>query len=190
MSAPGGLVLAGGGGRRMGRPKALVRYQGELLVERACRLLAGAGCDPVVAVLGAAADEVRAAATLPGVSTVDNPGWPTGMGSSLGVGLAELRDADAVVVTLVDMPLLGAESVRRLTAAWRDGAEAAVATYRGRWGHPVLLSREVAAEVRGSVRGDEGARAWLREHPQRVRTVPCDGTGDPRDIDVPEDLPL
>ncbi|HZB47826.1 MAG TPA: NTP transferase domain-containing protein, partial [Mycobacteriales bacterium] len=59
-----GLVLAAGGGSRMGRPKALVRLGGELLVERACRLLADGGCAPVLAVLGAGADEVP---PLPGV---------------------------------------------------------------------------------------------------------------------------
>jgi CTP:molybdopterin cytidylyltransferase MocA len=184
-----GLVLAAGGGSRMGRPKALVRWDGELLVERAARLLAAGGCAPVVAVLGAGAAEVRATADLPGVVLVDNPDWRTGMGSTLRVGLTELRDADAVVVTLVDTPLLGTEAVRRLVAAGAAGAEAAVATYSGAWGHPVLLSAAVAAEVGAAAGGDEGARAWLRMHPQRVRTVPCDGTGNPLDVDVPEDLP-
>ena len=183
-----GLVLAAGGGSRLGGPKALVRYGGQLLVERAARLLADGGCTPVCAVLGARAAEVRATAALPGTSIVDNPDWPTGMASSLRVGLGRLRDADAVVVTLVDTPLLGPDAVRRLIAARRAGAEAAVATYLGAWGHPVLLSRAAAAEVRDAVSGDQGARSWLREHPQRVRTVPCDGTGDPRDIDVPDDL--
>ena len=187
--APAGLVLAAGGGSRYGAPKALVRYRGELLVERACRLLADGGCAPVLAVLGAGAEEVRGGAELPGVTVVDNPDWPTGMASSLRAGLAELRDAAAVVVTLVDTPLIGPEAVRRLAAAGRDGAEAAVATYGGAWGHPVLLSRAAAAEVAGTVSGDEGARAWLRSNRGRVRAVPCDGTGDPRDVDVPADLP-
>ncbi len=67
-----GLVLAAGGGSRLGRPKALVRYGGQLLVERAARLLADGGCTPVCAVLGARAAEVRATAALPGTSIVDN----------------------------------------------------------------------------------------------------------------------
>lgn len=184
-----GLVLAAGGGSRMGRPKALIPYGGQLLVERACRLLGDAGCAPVLAVLGAAADEVRAAASLPGVTCVRNPDWRTGMGSSLRVGLAALpADADAVVVTLVDTPLLGVGSVRRLAAAWQAGAAAAVATYGGEPGHPVLLSRAVLSDVAAAATGDRGARAWLAAHPDRVTKVACDGTGDPRDLDVPEDL--
>ena len=39
MSAPvlAAVVLAAGGGRRYGMPKALVEYEGSLLVERAVR---------------------------------------------------------------------------------------------------------------------------------------------------------
>jgi nicotine blue oxidoreductase len=179
-----GLVLAAGGGSRYGSPKALVRLGDRLLVERAVDLLVAGGCDPVLVVLGAAADEVLETATLP--RAVVNPDWNTGMGSSLRVGLAALpADADAVVVTLVDTPGLGPESVRRLVAT---GADAAVATYGGRRGHPVLLGRTVLTEVAAAATGDRGAGPWLAAHPERVLLVPCDGTGDPRDVDVPDDL--
>ena len=182
-----GVVLAAGCGSRYGSPKALVRLRGRLLVERAADLLAAGGCDPVVVVLGAAADQVLAAARLPrtGVRTVVNPDWPSGMGSSLRVGLAAVpAEAEAVVVTLVDTPGLGPESVRRLVAAGGpDGA--AQATYGGRRGHPVLLGRTVITEVAAAATGDRGAGPWLAAHPERVRLVPCDGTGDPRDVDVP-----
>jgi CTP:molybdopterin cytidylyltransferase MocA len=181
-----GLVLAAGAGRRFGGPKALVRWRGELLVERAVRLLAAGGCEPVLVVLGAAAGEVLAAADLGGATPVVNPDWATGMGSSLRAGLAAVpAAATAVVVTLVDTPGLGPAAVRRLAAT---GAAAAVATYQGVRGHPVLLSRGVLAAVAAAATGDRGAGPWLAAHPERVRLVPCDGTGDPRDVDVPDDL--
>jgi nicotine blue oxidoreductase len=180
-----GLVLAAGAGRRFGGPKALVRWRGELLVERAVGLLAAGGCDPVLVVLGAAADEVLATADLGAAVPVVNPDWPTGMGSSLRAGLAAVPPtADAVVVTLVDTPGLGPDAVRRLVAA----GTTAVATYEGRRGHPVLLTRDVFAEVADAATGDRGAGRWLAGHPERVRLVRCDGTGDPRDVDVPDDL--
>lgn len=181
-----GLVLAAGGGSRYGSPKALLRLHGRLLVERAVGLLTDGGCDPVIAVLGAAADEVVATADLTGATVVRNPDWAGGMGSSLRAGLAALpAGASAVVVTLVDTPGLGPESVRRLITA---GGDAALATYGGRRGHPVLLSRSVLPEVAAAATGDRGAGPWLAAHPERVRLVPCDGTGDPRDVDVPDDL--
>jgi len=84
-----GLVLAAGGGRRYGMPKALVPYEGSLLVERAYRLVAEV-CDPIVVVIGAAAAEVRSAAGLGDAAVVLNPDWDTGMASSLRTGLTAL----------------------------------------------------------------------------------------------------
>jgi CTP:molybdopterin cytidylyltransferase MocA len=182
-----GLVLAAGSGSRLGRPKALVELDGELLVDRAVRLLTEGGCTPVLVVLGAAADEVRTAAHLTHV--VVAPGWETGMGASLRAGLAQLPESvDACVVALVDQPLVGPEAVSRLRAAHAAGAVAAVATYAGRPRNPVLLDRSVWGQVGAAATGDTGARAWLRGNPGRVTTVPCDGTGSSYDIDTADDL--
>jgi CTP:molybdopterin cytidylyltransferase MocA len=183
-----GLVLAAGSGSRLGRPKALVELDGELLVERACRVLAEGGCATVVVVLGAAAAEVRSRARLD-ATVVENPDWPSGMGSSLRAGLAALpAGVQAVVVGLVDQPLVRPEAVRRLAGAWRQGAVAAVATYGGQPRNPVLLTRPIFGEVADSATGDQGARAWLRAHPTLIQHVTCDDAGDPTDLDTPAEL--
>ncbi|HEX5495365.1 MAG TPA: nucleotidyltransferase family protein [Mycobacteriales bacterium] len=186
----GGLVLAAGAASRYGPPKVLARLAGRTLLEHALDALVQGGCDPVLAVLGANAEAIRRAVALP--TTVFNPDWSTGMGSSLRAGLAALpADLDAVVVALADQPLVGAEVVRRLVravAAVPAGAGAAVATYAGRPRNPVLLTRPVFAEVAAAVHGDRGARDWLRAHPDRVVPVPCDDAGDPADVDTPADL--
>jgi nicotine blue oxidoreductase len=194
VSPVAGIVLAAGAGSRFGGPKALVRFGAELLVERACRLLADGGCDPLLVVLGAAADQVRAEATLPPL-TVLNPDWPSGIGSSVRAGLAAVPGTlDAAVVALADEPLVGVASVRRLVAAWRaglpPGVHAAAATYAGRQRNPVLLTRPVFAAVSAAATGDRGARVWLRSHPAQVIGVPCDDTGDALDVDTPDDLAL
>ncbi|WP_113699035.1 nucleotidyltransferase family protein [Nonomuraea lactucae] len=177
-----GLLLAAGQGARLGTPKALVEYEGERLVDRGVRLLEEGGCHPVVVVLGAVTVQVR------GAVIVRNPGWASGMGSSLRVGLAALpEEAEAVVVALVDQPLVRPEAVRALISS---GARLAVATYAGRRRNPVLLSRGDFAEVAELAVGDVGARAFMRAHPELVAEVPCDGLGDPADIDTPEDLAL
>ncbi|MEW2444475.1 nucleotidyltransferase family protein [Micromonospora marina] len=184
-----GLVLAAGGGRRYGRPKALVRHGGSLLVERASRTLIDGGCDPVVVVLGAAADPVRAVADLRGCLVVDNADWVTGMGSSLRVGLGALLATDSVaaVVLLVDMPGVTAEAVRRVAAGAGPAVLAAAGYPPGRRGHPVLLGRDHWAGVRATARGDTGAAAYLRAHRARLRIVTCGDVADDRDLDVPAD---
>ncbi|KWX00746.1 hypothetical protein TH66_03330 [Carbonactinospora thermoautotrophica] len=184
-----GLVLAAGEGRRFGGPKALARLGGVPLVDRAVATLRDGGCEPVYVVLGARAAEVRATARLAGARVVTNPDWHTGMGSSLRHGLAALPpEAGAAVVLLVDQPGIGAEAVRRVIAAYRSGARVAIGTYAGQPRHPVLLARAVWSEVAELATGDQGARPFLRAHPELVTKVPCDGTGDPADVDTPEDL--
>jgi CTP:molybdopterin cytidylyltransferase MocA len=186
-----GLVLAAGAGRRFGGPKALVEVGGERLVDRAVRVLRQADCDPVLAVLGAAAADVVAGARLDGAVVVVNDAWPEGMGSSLRCGLTVATDlgCDAVVVLLVDQPLISADVVRRLAARWRDGTPAAVvATYDGQPRNPVLLAAPVWREVAAMATGDVGARAWLRAHPAEVVPVACDDLGTPADVDTRDDL--
>ena len=185
----GGVLLAAGAGRRFGGPKALIELDGEFLVERGARMLAQGGCDEVVVVLGAGAEEVRDRARPGAARVVVNERWTSGMGSSLAVGLAALGDScGACVVALADQPRVGPESVRRLAAAWHAGAAVAVATYGGRRRNPVLLDRAWWPEITEALSGDEGARVFLRARPELVTPVPCDDTGSPDDVDTPADL--
>ena len=185
MSTVAGLVLAAGGGRRYGMPKALVDYQGSLLVERAVRT-ARAVCDPVLVVLGAQAVDVWRTADLDGATVLANRDWETGMASSLCTGLDGLRGwpgrVDAVLVTLVDMPGMTPEALRALAAHAAPDA-LAIATYDGVRGHPVLLGREHWAGVAETATGDEGARRYLAAY--EVTEVDCTGLADPTDLDVP-----
>ena len=204
-----GLLLAAGAGRRMGGPKALVVLGGEPLVQRGVRVLREGGCSPVVVVVGASAELVRPLCA--GAEVVEAGDWETGMGASLRAGLAALagtappvglappasrpfdtapagRPVDGCVVALVDQPRVTAEAVGRLRAAHSRGAAAAVATYDGRPRNPVLLDRAVWDDVAAAARGDEGARPWLRAHPELVVQVDCSDAGAPDDVDTPEEL--
>ncbi|QKV91951.1 nucleotidyltransferase family protein [Streptomyces sp. NA02950] len=188
-----GVLLAAGGGRRLGgRPKALLRHRGRPLVEHAARALREGGCAPVHIVLGAAAEEVRARAELPGCVLVDNPDWEGGMGSSLRAGLASLAatGASAALVTLVDQPGIGAEAVARLLAAYRSPDSLAAAVYDGVRGHPVLFGADRWADVAADAVGDRGARDYLRAHRTALTLVDCSDIARPGDIDTTEDLTL
>jgi nicotine blue oxidoreductase len=183
-----GVVLAAGAGVRFGGPKALVRLDGERLVDRAVRALRDGGCDPLVVVEGAAAVGPVDAVV------VGNPDWAEGMGSSLRAGLSALEaraDVGAAVLLLVDTPGIGAVPVQRVIARYGQsgGPVCAVqAAYDGVPGHPVLLDRSVWSAVSAHASGDQGARVWMREHRDDVHLVDCTGVGDPRDVDRPEDL--
>jgi CTP:molybdopterin cytidylyltransferase MocA len=178
-----GVLLAAGEGSRLGRPKALVEIGGEPLARRGVALLRDGGAAPVVVVTGAVAVD------LPGVLAVHNPGWRSGMGSSLAAGLATVPyTCTAAVIALVDQPLVSPEAVRRLIAAHAAGASVAVAAYQGAPRNPVLLAREHWAAVVELAVGDAGARPFLRAHPELVTVVECGDTGRPDDLDTPSDL--
>lgn len=188
-----GLVLAAGEGRRMGRPKALLRDgDGRSWVRRSVEVLVEGGIDgaAIHVVVGAAADAV--AREVPaGCVLVEAEDWREGMGASLRAGVAAVRrcpSVASVVVMLVDTPGVGADVVRRLVAqAQAGGTEVlARASYAGRLGHPVLIGRAHWAAVQEQARGDEGARAYLREHV--VTAVECADVGSDVDIDTAADL--
>jgi nicotine blue oxidoreductase len=126
---------------------------------------------------------------MPGVVTVHNPQWRTGMGSSLRAGLATLpAGSAAVVVALVDQPLIGPEAVSRLISAFRDEPGLIAAGYGGRRRNPVLIPRRYWADVAAAAQADLGARGFLHTHADLIRIVECGDVGRPDDLDTEEDL--
>ncbi|WP_216590884.1 nucleotidyltransferase family protein [Streptomyces brasiliscabiei] len=186
-----GLLLAAGGGRRLGgRPKALLPHHGRPLVEHAIAVLRAGGCARVHVVLGAGAAAVRARADLSGCAEVDNPDWAEGMGSSLRAGLESLAGtgADAALVFLVDQPGIGPAAVARVLAAYGSTGSLAAAAYDGVRGHPVLLGSDHWPGIVATATGDRGARAYLTAHREAITLVECGDVAQPYDIDTEADL--
>ena len=182
-----GLLLAAGAGTRMGRPKALVHDGDESWLRRGVRALADGGCGRVTVVLGAASDEGRL--LLEGidvdakVDVVVADDWNAGLSASLRAGLAALADsdADAVAVTLVDLPDVTGAVVSRVLAGHGGPDSLARATYHGRLGHPVVIGRDYWQPIADSVRGDHGARDFLVTH--EAELVECGDLATGRDVD-------
>ena len=180
-----GIVLAAGAGTRFGGRKQLAELDGRPLLEHALEAMAAAPVGRCAVVLGAEAEDIRSRVRLHGATPVVCADWEEGQAASLRAGLAAVRDSAAVVVTLGDQPWIDASAIAAVIAARADDVDAVRATYGGTPGHPVLIERDLYPAVR-KLRGDTGARDILRD--ARVRDVPCDGLGDPRDIDTPADL--
>ncbi|WP_328353628.1 nucleotidyltransferase family protein [Streptomyces sp. NBC_00445] len=186
-----GLLLAAGGGRRLGgRPKALLEHRGRPLVEHAVGVLRAAGCTRVHVVLGAQAAVVRERARLEGCVLVDNPEWEQGMGSSLRAGLDSLAgtSATAALVSLVDQPGIGPEAVARVLAAYTDEESLVSAAYDGVRGHPVLFGAAHWTGIAATATGDRGARAYLKAHEEEITLVECGDVAEAYDIDTEGDL--
>jgi len=185
------VLLAAGGGRRMGRPKALVRHPAAdtTLLEHAIGVLRAAGCGHVVAVLGAEAESARARAAGADV-LVEVPDWRAGQSASLRAGLeaAAATSGDAAGVLLVDLPDVGPPVISRVLAAAGHRPRRALvrATFGGEPGHPVVLGRSHWDGVLATATGDRGARDYLATHD--VKLVECGDLASGRDVDTPHDL--
>ena len=187
LSRIAGMIIAAGGGRRIGAPEALLRQGDTPLVDRAVETVRDAGCSPVVVVLGAAADQVRQEADLSGVMVVVNSAWGTGLGSSLRAGLTVLSSSavEAVVVMPVDMPGVTPEAVRRVAALPYPDA-LVCATYEGLRGYPMLFGRRHWPGIATLANADVGARPYLLAHKDEIVDIGCDAVADGSRIDSPE----
>lgn len=192
MRVPSGvsaILLAAGSGSRFGGGKLLATYRGRPLIEASLSNLADAPVDGAVVVVGDDAKRISEACEPYGFEVVENLDWAEGISTSVQAGLRALGPRTrAAVVLLADQPLVGAGAVERLVAAFEGGARVAAATYGGELRNPVVFSREVWPLLMTELSGDEGARSFLRRHPELVARVPCDGVGDPADVDTAEDL--
>jgi molybdenum cofactor cytidylyltransferase len=178
----GGLILAAGEGSRFGpEPKLLAELDGRPLLERAVRAQCGVPeIERIVVVLGAYAERLRAEVDFQRAEVVLCDRWRDGQAASLRRGLEELRDAEKVIVTLGDEPLISAEVVARFVTE----PPRAQAVYNGRPGHPVVLGSNQIGQVM-VLSGDRGARDLLAGGPK----IELGGVGEVgRDVDTKEDL--
>jgi molybdenum cofactor cytidylyltransferase len=186
-----GIILAGGKSSRMGRPKALLPIGShETFLDRVTSTLAAAGVDDIVVVVGADATAIRAVSRhVAGVRIVDNPDYEQGQLTSLLAGLraVDTMRATAVLVTLIDVPLVSAATVRTLMTTQHDrGAPIVRPVSNGRHGHPVIFGRALFAELK---RADPafGAKPVVRAHATEMIEVPVDDEGAFIDIDTRDD---
>jgi molybdenum cofactor cytidylyltransferase len=183
----GVVLLAAGSSSRLGRPKQLLVHGGKTLVRRAAEAAVAAQCGPVVVVLGAQAQAVASElAGLP-VSTVHNPAWEQGMGSSLRVGLRALDTAvEAALVMLCDQLRVESGHLRALVESFtRTRASIVASGYEGTRGVPALFSRALFPELE-TLAPDQGARGVIAQDSSRVVEVALTGGGE--DVDTTADL--
>jgi molybdenum cofactor cytidylyltransferase len=191
MRAVGAVILAAGGSQRMGQAKQLLRVGGRSLVRRAVEAAVNAGCAPVVVVVGARGDDVRAELCDCGVEVVVNEAWARGIGTSIRVGVSHLaalsHPPPALLIMLCDQPLVDAAVLGRLLEAHARAAErqVTVAEFEGTLGPPVIVDAALFSALL-ALPDDRGAKGLWTRRPEIVQRVACPEAG--VDVDTPEDF--
>ncbi len=176
------LILAAGESRRMGTPKPLLRYRGETFLDRLIGLFS-ARCSPVIVVLGAAAEQIRAGVHRP-ATFVLNPDFRLGQTSSMQCGLRAVpADCEAVLFTLADHPAVSPETID--TVVGHAGAPVCVPRFQGKRGHPIRFSRGLINEFL-ALPPTSAARDVVAAHVRETAYFDLDDPGIVTDVDDPE----
>ena len=188
------IVLAAGASTRMGSPKALLPApDGRPFVARIVRALLDADVTRIAVVTGRDHDAIVRAVSddeperLPLFVRNDDPG--RGQLSSLWVGMDAVltAESEAMMMTLVDVPMVDAATIGRVIEAWRQTHAPIVRPAIGdRHGHPVIFDRVLFGELRAAPL-DGGAKTVVRAHEAAVLNVPVSDEGSLIDVDTPAD---
>ena len=192
MTIGGAVLLAAGTGSRLGgRPKSLLRVDGELLIHRQLSALHVLNISPIMVVLGHHGEAIRPALkhTL-AVNTVSHPTQTHSQADSLRLGLGALPVGLAdVLVTPLDMPLLDQAAYQDLIAAWQQRGQKTTflgPVVGGKPGNPVILAGSIIpAIVAGN--GPYGSGRWRDYGAPGVEHWQSDNPAYVTDIDTEED---
>ena len=185
-----GIVLAGGRSARMGESKPLLQVEGTTFLERAVRVLAEGGCDPIVAVVppGETGQKLLPLASRAGARGIPNPDPGAEQIDSLRRGLHALGPGvRGAAVLPVDHPRVRPATVSALLAAFEESDAPIVRPVHGeRPGHPVLFARRVWDEL-DAPDLESGARDVVHRHHGEIHEVPVDDPGIVIDVNTREE---
>jgi molybdenum cofactor cytidylyltransferase len=181
------IILSGGASRRMGTPKALLRFQNETFLDRLIRVFS-AVANPIIVVVGKHADQIQTGIERGReVLFAVNPDPERGMLSSLQCGLALVpAGADAAMFLPVDHPNIELSTIETLAARFRaDRAPVTVPTYAGEHGHPVCIARQLITELM-ALPPDAKASDVIHRHVARTSYIEVLDQAVVTDVDDPK----
>jgi len=190
----GGIILAAGSSRRFGDDKRKSTMpSGQAMLEESIHKAISA-LDKVVVVLRFGdreyAKELEASIDNSDVSFLCAPDSAQGMAHSLANAIHQVKEWEAAIVFLGDMPFVQAETVDSIMGEYqfrKGNSPIVLPTKEGERGHPVLFCQDYFDEIQ-ALRGDRGARVVVDAHPDNVFTIEVLDPGVIRDIDTPADL--
>ncbi len=184
-----GIILAAGASSRYGKPKQLLDWKGEPFVRGIARRALEAGLSPVLLIIGAEAESVRATVADLNVKILVNDEWKSGQASSIKTGVSHLllpnnNLAGGAIFLLADQPQITASIIQALMEKHAEGLYPVVAPMvMDRRTNPVLFDRSTFSDLL-TLEGDTGGRAIF--HRYRVEYLPWHDDRLLLDVDTPE----
>lgn len=185
------ILLAAGESRRMGGDfKPLLKWGTRTVIGACIDNLKRSRVDEIIVVLGFRESEIRARLAGAGVQFAINRDFSKGMLSSLKTGLQLISPrTEAVLIALVDQPMVGPEVINPLVISFGDFEKPiSIPTFEGKHGHPIIVSRDFEDEIMKLDDADpDGLKAIINAHRHEIQEVPVNSAAILDDIDLPED---
>jgi molybdenum cofactor cytidylyltransferase len=170
------ILLAAGGSSRLGKPKQLLLYKGQTLVQNTLSVALTSNAQSVIVVLGANADILQTEITNGKIHVVVNDDWQEGMGSSIRTGVKAITEinpsTEGVILLVCDQPFINSALLNNLiTAHQKTGKEIVACTYGNTFGPPVFFHQSLFSELL-QLKGDTGARSIVQKHLDNMEAIP------------------
>lgn len=182
------LILAAGNSSRLGYPKQLIEFEGQTLIERITEIALTVS-DDILMVLGGNAELIipkleRFKGT---VSTIFNPDWQQGMGTSIRVGVEKFAEkSDLILILLSDQPFISKVLLQNMMQSFANTQNPIVSCmYNQQLGVPMLFDKTVFKDLM-NLNGERGAKSFLSDYKNSISTV--DFPQGILDIDTAEDV--
>ena len=181
-----GIVLAGGGSSRFGRPKMLLPWKDTVIIRHIVETALESGLDPVIVVLGAMNQTIRQELTGLSVLFCENPDWESGQSTSVRRGVAILPpQTGAVLFLLSDQPQITVDLIQALIDRHQTSLAAVIAPrFHGQRANPVLFDQSTFRSLL-ALQGDTGGRAIFPQFPPQF--LDWEDENILLDIDTPDD---
>ncbi|WP_394776101.1 NTP transferase domain-containing protein [Flavobacterium sp.] len=183
------VILAAGNSSRLGQPKQLLSYKNTSLLKNTISQASLVQNAVIVVVTGANQELVEKEITTSKTTTIFNPGWESGMSSSISKGLTELLrlypKIEKCIFAVCDQPFVTTTIFEDLISEHNKTNNGIVAsTYSDTLGTPVLFHKKYFNELL-ELKGQEGAKKIINKF--RDDTVSISFEKGNIDIDTEED---
>jgi molybdenum cofactor cytidylyltransferase len=169
------ILLAGGASVRLGRPKQLLTYHGQTLLQHSLKTATDSQAQPVLVVLGANSEALKNEIKNFNAHMVVNVDWQEGMASSIRCGIQAvtgIKDLEGIILMVCDQPFVTTDLLNELIVTHqKTGKQIVACGYEDTFGPPVFFHQSLFEELL-QLKGDIGARSILRQHTDVVEIIP------------------
>lgn len=184
------IILAAGASSRMGKPKQLLKVDGQYMLDRSILAAIRADINPPVVVLGANAGLIESHATqLKRCIVVKNDNFQMGLSTSLKCGIqAAPPQTEAYIFILADQPLVSSTLLIEMMKEFEQTkADLLYPIFQGRRGNPVIVTSRLHDRLLLAT-GDSGAKFLFADNSLKIVPYPVTTSAVIADVDTPEDF--